>query len=45
MKIIRPILAVLLLASAAEAAPTQITLLHVKDTHSHLRRTGPRICA
>jgi 2',3'-cyclic-nucleotide 2'-phosphodiesterase (5'-nucleotidase family) len=35
-------LAVLLLGGAAAAAPAEITLLHVNDTHSHLAPYGPK---
>ena len=38
----RTLLAALLVARLAGAAPTQITLLHVNDTHSHLAPFGPK---
>ena len=37
-----PFLGVLLAAASLSAAPTQITLLHVNDTHSHLDAWGPK---
>lgn len=38
----RLLLALLLAALPAAAAPTRITLLHVNDTHSHLAPWGPK---